>query len=126
MQLDKKHYPIITLLLLLVLVLIFYFDPDEISLFPRCPFLAFTGFQCPGCGSQRAIHCLLHLNVARAFSYNPLLVCSLPYLLACSALQLIKNKTENVQLLRKRLMGPTACVFILIIVILFGVFRNCV
>ena len=40
--------------------------------FPKCPFHYFTGFYCPGCGSQRAVHALLNLKLAKAFSYNAL------------------------------------------------------
>ena len=38
----------------------FALDPSRSDLFPRCVFLSLTGYKCPGCGSQRAIHALLH------------------------------------------------------------------
>ena len=58
---------------------IFYaFNPAGSPLFPKCPFLMLTGWQCPGCGSQRAIHCLLHADIAGAFGYNAFMVLSLP------------------------------------------------
>ena len=41
-------------------VLFFILDPDENKIFPRCIFYLLTGYYCPGCGSQRAIHSLLH------------------------------------------------------------------
>lgn len=56
----------------------YIFDPTHLALFPKCPFLLLTGLKCPGCGSQRAIHSLLHLDFATAFQYNMLLVSSLP------------------------------------------------
>ncbi len=40
-----------------------------------------TGMKCPGCGSQRAIHALLHTDIKTAFSYNALLVLSIPYVI---------------------------------------------
>ena len=40
-----------------------------------------TDIKCPGCGSQRAIHSLLNLDIKSAFGYNPLLVCTLPYII---------------------------------------------
>lgn len=46
--------------------------------FPRCPWLMLTGLKCPGCGSQRAIHALLHADVAAAWRYNAALIISLP------------------------------------------------
>lgn len=47
-------------------VVYFFFDPAGSRLFPRCPFLSLTGLRCPGCGSQRALHSLLHGEIARA------------------------------------------------------------
>ncbi len=38
-----------------------------------------TGWECPGCGIQRAFHQLVHLNFVAAFKYNPFLVISMPY-----------------------------------------------
>jgi hypothetical protein len=38
-----------------------------------------TGLQCPGCGSLRAIHQLLHGHFAAAFRLNALLMVSLPF-----------------------------------------------
>ena len=35
-------------------------DPNQPGHYPTCPFLATTGFYCPGCGALRAVHDLLH------------------------------------------------------------------
>lgn len=51
-------------------VLFFLLNPSEHQLFPRCVFHSLTGYYCPGCGSQRAIHNLLHLNIAGVISNN--------------------------------------------------------
>lgn len=59
-------------------VIFFAFNPEENPIFPKCPFLVLTGLKCPGCGSQRAIHSMLHLDFAAAFKYNALLVAMLP------------------------------------------------
>ena len=56
------------------------FDP-ETTPFPKCPFFWATGLKCPGCGSQRALHQLLHLRVGAAFGYNACLVLFIPVLL---------------------------------------------
>ncbi len=53
-------------------------DPQSTPLFPRCAFLDSTGYPCPGCGSQRAIHSLLNLDLLTAFGYNPLVVMGIP------------------------------------------------
>ena len=64
-----------------ILSLYFFFDPGVQRFFPRCPFRLLTGLNCPGCGSQRAVHALLHGNFALAADHNLLLVGSLPFLL---------------------------------------------
>ena len=56
-------------LAILILCVYFYFDPSD-HFFPRCPFLSMTGLECPGCGSQRAIHALLHGDLAAVWHYN--------------------------------------------------------
>ena len=68
----------IAITLLVLIIIFFFYDPCNYSIFPKCPFLLLTGLQCPGCGSQRAIHSLLHLEVLKAFHYNALLVFTLP------------------------------------------------
>lgn len=67
--------------LLLVLGFIYYaLDPAASQLFPRCTFLTLTGYKCPGCGSQRAIHALLNGNVVEAFRYNAMMLISIPFI----------------------------------------------
>lgn len=61
---------------------LFAFDPATSRAFPFCPVHALTGLHCPGCGSLRAAHRLLHGDVAGAMSMNPLMVIALPLLLA--------------------------------------------
>jgi hypothetical protein len=69
--------------LLLALVLpvgVFYFfvDPEAHPGVLACPFRALTGLLCPGCGSQRALHDLLHGRATEAFTHNALMVSALP------------------------------------------------
>ncbi len=47
--------------------------------YPPCPFHLATGLFCPGCGSGRAVHALVHGEWARALGLNPLLVLLLPF-----------------------------------------------
>ncbi|MBC7353723.1 MAG: DUF2752 domain-containing protein [Thermogutta sp.] len=58
--------------------LLYHFDPAKSGLFPPCPFHYLTGMYCPGCGSLRATHALLHAQFLRAVDLNPLMVLMLP------------------------------------------------
>ena len=48
------------------------FDPATSGVFPPCPVRYLTGWYCPGCGSLRAVHQLLHGNLRAAWAMNPL------------------------------------------------------
>ncbi len=67
------------------LAVLFWFDPARHAFYPLCVFHSATGLLCPGCGSLRALHQLLHGNMAAAFRLNAFLVVSLPLLLALGA-----------------------------------------
>ena len=63
-----------------VVVVLFRFDPAATRWFPRCPSNLITGYHCPGCGTLRALHALLHGDLAGAFSFNLAAVLTLPLL----------------------------------------------
>lgn len=60
--------------------LLFNFNPALEPFYPPCPFHLLSGLYCPGCGSLRACHQLLHGNLRGAFGLNPLLVVTLPFM----------------------------------------------
>jgi Protein of unknown function (DUF2752) len=62
-------------------VYLFIFEPGKSGFFPGCPFLFLTGFTCPGCGTTRALHQVLHGHFGDAFTLNPLLILAIPFLL---------------------------------------------
>ncbi len=41
---------------------------------PQCLFRRLTGYDCPGCGTQRAIHAMLHGDFRAAWHYNAALL----------------------------------------------------
>ncbi|MDR2801840.1 MAG: DUF2752 domain-containing protein [Prevotellaceae bacterium] len=101
----------------------FVVNPSESIYFPPCPFYLLTGFQCPGCGSQRAIHSLLHLDFKQAFLYNPLLI---PALLLVGLLVYLghfggKNRFPH---LYRTLSGTKFTWAVFIVIVLFGIGRN--
>src|SRR5258706_8063077 len=60
-------------------VILYRFDPATVHFYPRCVFHALTGLQCPGCGTTRALHHLLHGDVAGAFRLHALLFVAVPF-----------------------------------------------
>ena len=61
-------------------IVLFLNEPTQTRFFPKCILRETTGLNCPGCGSTRALHQLLHGRVTAAMHYNVLLVVSLPVL----------------------------------------------
>ena len=59
---------------------LYTFDPRNPGTYLICPFLGLTGYHCPGCGTLRALHQLLHGNIITALGYNPLTILSLPFI----------------------------------------------
>jgi hypothetical protein len=62
-------------------VYLFMFEPGKTGLFPVCLFRLATGYTCPGCGSTRAMHQLLHGHVVAAFMLNPFFLLAIPFVL---------------------------------------------
>lgn len=65
-----------------VIVVLYFFNPVDHAFMPKCLMKTITGYDCPGCGFQRAMHATLHGNIAEAARYNLFLLVGLPYLLA--------------------------------------------
>lgn len=104
-------------------VVYYLFSPLESSFFPKCPFHSITGLDCPGCGSQRALHYLTHFEIKKAFLSNPLLIMAIPYILTGIYFEYFGGK-ENYPRIRKILFGKNAAVIVLIVVLLFWIGRN--
>jgi hypothetical protein len=75
---QKVTYAFAALAIAAALVMLYFFAPTEHRFYPRCVFHSVTGLACPGCGSLRAVHSLLHGEFASAFRLNPLLIVLLP------------------------------------------------
>lgn len=71
-------YAVIVVVVLAILVYLF-FDPERSAYFPKCYFSALIGWECPSCGTQRALHAALNGEFKKAFNYNPFLFVAIPY-----------------------------------------------
>jgi len=121
----KRFKILIFSIIALILVVIYgLIDPSTSHFFPKCPVKSLTHYDCPGCGSQRAIHALLNFEFREAFRQNALLVLALPYLTLGVFFNLIKKPSENMMRWRNRLFGHHATLIVLGIVIAFAVLRN--
>lgn len=69
----------------LLCVVVYTFPPGTASFYPPCLFRASTGFTCPGCGTGRGLHALLHGDLLQALAYNALMVATLPMLAVWAA-----------------------------------------
>ncbi|MDE5438231.1 DUF2752 domain-containing protein [Elizabethkingia meningoseptica] len=127
MEIIKKYRILFTgLAILLVggIGYIFYrFNPETSGFFLPCPFKLLTGYDCPGCGSQRAVHALLHGDIQQALRYNPLFVIAIPYVVTGFIFNR-EHVKEKYPKLRKTLFGQTSIYIILLIILVFGIVRN--
>lgn len=113
-----------TVTLVIVGLVYFMFDPAQPdNIFPPCPIHHYTGLECPGCGTQRAIHHLLHFNIWQAFSSNPLMVLSFPYILTGVYFEYFGGRKRYPEL-RKILFGRNAAIIVFIIILLYFIIRN--
>lgn len=103
-------------------ILLRVFDPATSGIFPPCPVRYLTGWYCPGCGSLRALHQLLHGNLREAWAMNPLTVMLLPFLgygLTSELLRLVRGQGLPEPWLRANAIRALCAV-----IVLFGIVRN--
>ncbi|MBR1959437.1 MAG: DUF2752 domain-containing protein [Bacteroidales bacterium] len=120
----KRIFIVVSMIICGIAAAVVYgmFDPAESAFFPKCPFLLLTGgLRCPGCGSQRAIHSLLHLEFKEAFLYNPLVIISIPFLILLAAAALVKESRPGFyNKVNSSLLSKT----LLVIIIVWWIVRN--
>lgn len=120
---QKVLIAVVAILVITVLFIFFHLDPNIYPFFPQCPFRVATGLECPGCGSQRAFHQLLHLNIVSAFKHNPLVVLYGPYLLMGLYLEYMGGKQKKPKI-HNIFFGKRAAIVILVSIIVFWIGRN--
>lgn len=99
----------------------FALDPATCAVFPRCPFYVLTGLKCPGCGSQRALHCLLHMDIAGAAANNFLLVAALPLVALLAASELLRKRKPR---LYAAVNSARLCMAVFAVITAWWVARN--
>lgn len=99
----------------------FAVDPMQAPWMPKCMLHVVTGFDCPGCGSQRALHALLHGDLPGAFRANALLLAMIPYILLILYAELFR---ERVPRLFRAVYSQAAIIAVVAVVMAWGVVRN--
>jgi hypothetical protein len=109
----RQHLPLAIILAVAVggVVLLHLYNPATTRIFPPCMLHSLTGLYCPGCGSLRAIHYLLHGQFAAALRMNPLLVLSGPAILVISLSRRIRHH-------------PATPIVAVVVVVTYGILRN--
>ena len=108
------------------LVLLYRVNPAEGGVYPVCLFHYLTGLHCPGCGTLRALHQLVHAQLSAALAMNPLAVCMLPILVVAGVWQyaLKRVRPASSPLPRRRLLPFNWIWLLLIAIVAFGILRN--
>lgn len=112
----------IWLLLATGAVYLFVFEPGRTGFFPVCIFRLLTGFTCPGCGTTRALHEIVHGHFAAAFMLNPLLLIASPFLLLAFLRYSVIVMRGDVP--RKNALPAPYIYAVFFIVVGFWIFRN--
>ena len=104
------------------LSVVYLLDPGTSDLYPPCPFLALTGFYCPGCGTLRALHQLSLGHPVAALDLNPLMVLLLPFVAYFLASHTVLALTGRP--LKKIFVRPELIWALLGLVLVYWLLRN--
>lgn len=107
---------------LILLFFLYYKIYISFNIGVPCIFKIITGLDCPGCGITRCLFSLVNLDINKAFQYNALVtILIIPftvyylYLNYCYVIDK-PNKVKNIE--------HKISFIILILMILFGIYRN--
>jgi len=113
---------VIWALLIVGATYLFIFEPGKTGFFPPCMFRLITGLTCPGCGSTRALHQILHGHFVAAFELNPLFLVSIPFLLYALlrySVTVMRGGIPN-----RNSLPPPYIYALFVIILSFWIFRN--
>ena len=101
---------------------LYFLSPYDSGVYAPCPFYALTDLYCPGCGTLRGLHELLHGRIGSAMGLNPLMVLLLPFI----AYSFIKNVAAGMRgRPQRKIFIPSGFIWALLgIVLLFWILRN--
>ena len=104
-------------------VVLYHLNPTSYWFMPKCPFKLITGFSCPGCGIQRAIHAMLHGHITESIQYNYYLLYSGPYALLI-VLEWLLPKGNTYKKLKSIIENKSVVNFYIVSFLLWLIIRN--
>ena len=110
---------------------IFYYlaEPQESVIMPKCILKLITGYQCPSCGTQRAVPARWHGHPKQALAYNYFFIISIPlFLIAVYAFWGIKKKNPSRTIVALYNFVTNRYILICYILLFFGwwILRNAI
>ena len=85
----------VALVIASVIALLYFFDPATAGFYPPCLFKTVLGMGCPGCGSLRAVHRLLHGEFAAAWALNRTIFFAVPLAAIAGVFGVIARRTKS-------------------------------
>ena len=113
---------VVVIIVVGLIILYGIFDPATSIVAPKCLFKTLTGYDCPSCGGQRALHALLNGEISRAFMLNPFLFIATPVIVAIAYTSFSNGKLA--QHLKPIVQSSTAIGIYLLLYIGWWIVRN--
>ena len=113
---------VVVIIVVGLIILYGIFDPATSIVAPKCLFKTLTGYDCPSCGGQRALHALLNGEISGAFMLNPFLFIATPLIVAIAYTSFSKSKLARH--LKPIVQSSTAIGIYLLLYIGWWIFRN--
>lgn len=112
---------VVAVLFVVMASVYFFFDPSEARWMPKCIWKAATGTDCPGCGTQRMAHALMHGDFRGAWQANAFALCMMPVIAFLLFLECFR---EKYQMFYRRVHSPWVIGMIAVAVVVWWIVRN--
>lgn len=104
--------------------ILYKYNPSTSGFYPPCPTKYLLGIECPGCGSLRASHALLHGRIAEAWHLNPMLLLTIPFILLLLFTGILRSHNRVLDLIYNKLNNRISLIIIAFILLGWGILRN--
>ena len=119
----KEYRGLLWIIAIIAIIGAVYFmvDPTTSRWVPKCTVYTLTGYKCPGCGSQRMLHSLLHGDLKAAWHYNAFLICFIPFIIFGAAVEMNRKRYPT---LYARVYSTPVIITVCVLIILWTICRN--